>query len=136
MLVGKQPPGAMLQAAAGSQFVRFIAVGVLNTAFGYGCFALLMWLGLHYTAALLLATVAGVLFNFKTLGKLVFGQKQGGRRLWRFVLTYAVCYGFNLALVKLFLLLGIGAYMGGALALVPVALLSFYLNRTFVFRHA
>ncbi|PWV42122.1 polysaccharide biosynthesis protein GtrA [Achromobacter xylosoxidans] len=112
-----------------------MAVGTLNTAFGYGCFALLMWLGMHYTAALLLATVVGVLFNFKTLGKLVFGQ-QGAQRLWRFVATYAICYGFNLALVKLFLLLGIGAYVGGALALVPVALLSFYLNRIFVFRHA
>lgn len=136
MLVGKLPSSVTLRAAADSQFVRFVAVGMLNTAFGYGCFALLMWLGMHYTAALLVATVAGVLFNFKTLGKLVFGQQQGGRRLWRFVLTYAICYGFNLALVKLFLLLGIGAYVGGALALVPVALLSFYLNRTFVFRHA
>ncbi len=120
----------------GSQFMRFVVVGVLNTAFGYGCFALLMWLGMHYTVALLLATIAGVLFNFKTLGKLVFGQRQGNGRLWRFILTYAICYGLNLGLVKLFLLLGVGAYVGGALALVPVALASFYLNRTFVFRHA
>jgi putative flippase GtrA len=44
--------------------LRFLLVGVLNTAFGYLLFALLLALGLKVPLALLLATVGGVLFNF------------------------------------------------------------------------
>lgn len=46
-------------------FVKFILVGILNTAFGYGAFALLMYTGLHYSAAVVLSTIAGILFNSK-----------------------------------------------------------------------
>ena len=59
-----------------SRFPQFVLVGILNTAFGYGCFALFIYLGLHYTIAVLLGTCLGILFNFKTLGHLVFKNKQ------------------------------------------------------------
>lgn len=54
----------------------FLLVGVMNAAFGYGCFAAFLYLGLHYSLALLLATILGVLFNFKSIGALVFGSKK------------------------------------------------------------
>ena len=31
-----------------SQFIRFVFVGILNTAFGYGVYCLMLWIGLSY----------------------------------------------------------------------------------------
>ena len=55
------------------RFVRFLLVDVINTLFGYFSFATLIIIGLDYKLAALLATIQGVLFNFQTTGRLVFG---------------------------------------------------------------
>ena len=115
-------------------FLRFIAVGVLNSAFGYGCFALLMFVGLHYAPALLLATIAGVLFNFKTTGALVF-KSHDNRLILRFVASYAVVYLVNVAGLKLLTQLGLNPYYGGAVLILPMAALAFILFKRFVFHH-
>ena len=65
-------------------FVKFVLVGILNTAFGYLVFALLLFLGLHYTLAVILSTIAGVLFNFKTTGTLVF-KNHNNKLIFKFV---------------------------------------------------
>lgn len=116
------------------QFLRFIAVGVLNSTFGYGCFALLMLAGMHYAPALLLATVAGVLFNFKTTGALVFKSHDNGL-IYRFVASYSVIYIVNLSGLKLLTLMGVDPYYGGALLILPMAALAFILFKRFVFAH-
>lgn len=114
------------------QFVRFLAVGVLNTAFGYGVFALMTWAGLPYPVAIAVATVAGVAFNFFSTGRLVFGQ--GGARLMpRFVAVYAVVYCVNVAAVAALLRLGLNVYLANALLVLPLALLAYGLQRRFVF---
>jgi putative flippase GtrA len=126
--------GSRLQPLARSRFARFLAVGLLNTAFGYACFAALLWAGLHYTLALLLATVAGVLFNFKTIGALVFGSSNA-RLLWRFVLVYALIYTANVTSLALLQRAGLHALAAQAALLLPLAVASFLLNRRFVFVH-
>jgi len=115
------------------RFVIFLAVGVLNTAFGYGCFALLLALHLHYSLAALFSTVLGVLFNFRTIGRIVF-RNGSNRLLIRFVAVYLVGYGFNLLGLKLLMLAGVSPYWGGALLLLPSAVLSFFLLKKFVYR--
>ena len=70
-------------------FVKFILVGILNTAFGYGAFALLMYTGLHYSAAVVLSTIAGILFNFKTTGVLVFKNKDNSL-IFKFIAVYTL----------------------------------------------
>ena len=117
------------------EFLKFLAVGVLNTLFGYACFALLIFAGLHYSVALLLATIAGVLFNFKTTGRLVFGSSDN-RLLLRFMAVYAVVYAVNVALLKVLLLAGLGPYAGGALLVLPMALFAFILMKRLVFNNA
>lgn len=116
-------------------FRRFLAVGVLNSLFGYGCFAFLIFLGLHYSLALLLATVAGVLFNFKTTGYLVF-RSSDNRLIFRFAATYAIVYIANVSILKSLLLVGVDLYYGGAILILPMAALSFILNKRFVFKNA
>jgi putative flippase GtrA len=116
------------------QFVRFLLVGILNSLFGYGCFAVLLYFGLHYAVALFLATVLGIAFNFKSTGALVFGS-HNNRLIFRFVASYAVVYLVNTAGIKVFTELGCAPYIGGALLILPMAIFAFILNKRFVFNY-
>lgn len=136
-----RPPSAFdtkeavtLRRIADNQFVRFLLVGVLNTAFGYGCFALLLLLGLHYSFALAISTALGVLFNFKSTGALVFGSRDN-RLILRFVGTYVVVYFCNLLGIRLLVQAGLTPAVAGALLVLPAAVLAFALNKRFVFHH-
>ncbi|EPE4190355.1 GtrA family protein [Yersinia enterocolitica] len=117
------------------KLVRFLLVGVMNAAFGYGCFAGFLYLGLHYSMALLLATILGVLFNFKSIGTLVFGSKKNSL-IFRFVAGYTVVYGANVAGIAALTLLGATPYLAGIALIVPMALLSFVINNRYIFNHA
>ena len=116
------------------EFVRFLVVGVLNTAFGYSLFAVLTYFHVTYPIAIALATIGGVLFNFQSIGRLVFyGAPRS--RFWRFVGVYCVIYLVNLGGVHWLLHHGVGIYAANAFMLVPLALLAFVLNRQFVFNY-
>lgn len=115
------------------QFLRFLLVGGLNTIVGYGLFALFTWMGMPYPVAIGLATVLGVLFNYQSTGRLVFSGPGRGR-LWRFFAVYGVVYVMNVAAVAALLQAGINVYLANALAIPPLVVASFLLQRTFVFR--
>lgn len=113
--------------------VAFVAVGVLNTAFGYAVFAAAILLGLSHAASLAIATVLGVLFNFVTIGSLVFNNRDF-RLLGRFIGVYVVLYLFNLGLLQAGVALGIDVLLCQAICIVPVSASSFILGKYFVFR--
>lgn len=113
-------------------FTRFLFTGLINSAFGFGCFAAFLYLGVHYALALALATILGILFNFKTIGRLVF-RSNDNRLIYRFTATYAIVYAINITGIKLLNILGMNAYFSGAILLLPMALLAFGLNKRFVF---
>jgi hypothetical protein len=48
--------------------------------------------------------------------------------------VYGVVYSVNVLALKLLMMAGLSSYASGALCLVPMALLSFVLMRTFAFR--
>ena len=112
---------------------RFILVSGLNTAFGYGLFALLYYMGLPYSLALLLATILGVLFNFKTTGVIVFKNKNN-LLVFRFFAVYGITYLGNLGGLALLVYFGVDVYIGQAVLLIPSGLFAFMLNKLFVFR--
>lgn len=82
-----------------ARIVRFVAVGLMNTAVGYAIFFGLILLKLAPELALLVATVLGVAFNFFTNRQLVFAGR-GLSRLPRFLAVYAVSYGLNALLLR------------------------------------
>lgn len=110
-----------------------LLVGGLNTVFGYGVFALALWLGLHYSIAAAIATVFGVLFNFNSMGSLVFGNKAY-KRLPIFIGVYALVYIANVAVLWILGNFGVPPWLGGGMLLLPSALLSYFLNYKFVFK--
>lgn len=113
-------------------FIRYLLVGLINTAFGYAVFALLVFVGLHYALALFLATIAGVLFNFQTFGRFVFGQPHW-RLIWKFFAVYGVLYGVNVFCIFLLMMYIHNVYIANAITLVFIAGLGFVLNRRFVY---
>ena len=116
------------------QLISFLLVGILNTAFGYGLFTLFIYIGLYYPLAVLFSTILGVLFNFKTIGKLVFGSSDNGL-IFRFALVYVITYLLNIFFLWLFKKFGFeNMYINGFVLLIPLATVSFLLNKFFVFR--
>lgn len=118
-----------------NRFFRFLVVGGVNTAFGYGAFLLLLQLPMPLWLVVLAANVLAVLFNFQTTGKLVF-ENRDRRLIYRFVAAYTVMYFINLGSLKALIALGLPVIPASALLLLPMAVVSFLINRTFVFRES
>jgi len=114
------------------KFIKFLLVGVINTIFGYSVFALLIFVGLHYTLSALFSTVAGVLFNFKTTGLLVF-ESRNNLLIFRFITVYGFIYIFNIIILKIFNSYEINMYVAGAIPIFPMAVIAYHLNKHFVF---
>lgn len=117
------------------QFFKFLVAGILNTAFGYGLFAALLTIGLHYSISLALSTILGILFNFKSFGKIVFKSK-GNKNFIRFLSVYFIGYLVNLSGLALIMKIGISSLFAGAAMVLPSALLTYFLQKKFVFTNA
>jgi putative flippase GtrA len=115
-------------------FSRFVAVGLLNTVFGYSFYALLILIGIPRLVAVTIAKIVGTLFNFRTTGVLVFYNRDN-RRLWRFLAVYGLGYPLNVALLEFWCrLVGTGPLVGQALSLPVVVVFTFLMMKTLVFR--
>jgi putative flippase GtrA len=114
------------------RLARFVLVGLLNTAVAYALYAALVYAGLPFAVANLLALVAGVLFSFRTQGSLVFGNRDPGR-LGRFIACWIAIYMVNVTLIAAFVRAGLDAYSAAALALPLIALISYWSQKRFVF---
>lgn len=119
-----------------SVFIRFVLVGCLNTMFGYGVYCLMIWIGLSYWWATLVANILGVLFNFKTIGHLVF-KNPSNKLFFRFVSCYVLAYGLNVGIIYLLSHhIGWNDYLCGIIATIFVALFSFFYQKLFVFKYS
>lgn len=112
---------------------RFLIVGGINTAFGYALFVGLILLGASRLTAVVAATALGVVFNFHTIGKHVFANRDLAL-LPRFLGVYTVQVCVNSIALTLLGRLGFHPLVAQAL-LVPFLAVSVYLAlQRFVFR--
>lgn len=116
-----------------NKFIRFIFVGILNTIFGYSLFALFIYFNIHYSLAVFLSTLLGVLFNFKTIGNLVF-KSNDNSLIFRFILVYVILYLCNISLISLSNKILNDYYLSGLIATICCAVISFMLNKKYVFK--
>lgn len=115
--------------------IRFLVIGALNTLFSYIIYASLILLGLHYIPASLFSTILGVIFNFFTTGRIVF-HNMDNKRFISFVLVYGFTYFVNYLLLRWLIdVQGLDKLLAGALVILPVALLSYFLNAKLTFIH-
>lgn len=83
-----------------SKLSRFVLVGMLNTVFGYSVYAILIFFKAQYLVALLVATVAGVVFNYFSFGRMVFNNHSDWFIFGKFVTAYSVIYGVNALVLR------------------------------------
>jgi putative flippase GtrA len=113
-------------------YINYLIVGLGNTLFGYLLLVVFLYIGLHYTFAVFLATVLGVIFNYYTYGRYVFSQESWGL-LYKFVIVYFILYLLNIGVMGALINFHINVYTAGFIALLPVAVLGFILNRRYVY---
>src|ERR1035438_2254481 len=116
------------------KFVRFIFVGIINTLFSLTIYWILIFFGLHYSLAVFISNMLGVLFNYKTTGKLVF-ENSSNKILLKFFAVYLFTYGLSVGSLKLLFLVNVNKYLAAALIALPMAGVSFLLMKTFVFKN-
>lgn len=126
----------------GGSFVRFLAVGVLNTAAGYGAIFAALALGASYAAATLIGTTLGLIVSFTLNGRYTFRYTGNyAAAAFKFAAVSYACYlaAFPLAKAVLgdwaapYLTADQTAAIAGG---VCYTLLHYYSLRRFVFRTA
>jgi len=116
-----------------NQLFRFIVVGIANTGFYYIVYSGFVFFGIDYKLSVLFATIIGVLFSFKTFGKYVFNNSDK-KLIFRFISVYIVLYFLNISFITLFDIVIKNYYISGFIATIFCAIISFLLNKYFVFK--
>ncbi len=111
-------------------WLRFGLVGLVNAAFGYTVFAVLVLAGVWPGAALVATMIAAVAFNFQTSRRLVFRSKG---QILQFIAVYAVVLVLNWVALRVLRRCGLPDLESQALLTLPIAAVSFLGQRRFVF---
>lgn len=120
-----------------TRFARYLVAGALNTAWGYlVIFGLMYLVGLSpeasnvggYLVGLVTSYLLNRAFTFRTRG-------LKGPEFARFLFFFAVAFGANFAMLKVLLdTFAVDPALAQILAGVVYVLVSYALNRSFVFR--
>jgi putative flippase GtrA len=111
---------------------RYYGAGVVNTAFGYGLFAGLVWLGLNVFVAQIIGHVAGTVFNYIMFRRFVF--TNSGPAILRYVASYAANYLIGLGFLATIRMAVPSPYVAGLLAIVCTSAVNYVILKLFVFR--
>ena len=120
-----------------SQFVKFAAVGLSNTALSLAIYTLLLKaFDVNYLAASAIAFICGAINGYLWNGRFTFRGHRGGSLA---PLRWTVVQGFGLAINEGLVYawvhgLGAGKLSGQVFATAIVVCLTFALNRTWTFR--
>jgi putative flippase GtrA len=113
--------------------LRFLAVGGLNTGFGYMSYAVLVLIGLPLWGAVAGMTILGFIFNFFSYGGIVFGSTSH-TILPRYLVFYCLLGALNYALLFGLTRNGVDRLVAQAILVPLLAVVGFVGMRQFVFR--
>lgn len=114
------------------QFIRYLLVGIGNTVFSYGVYAAVLFVGIEYRFANLLALLLGIFFSFTTQGTVVFRNANGVTFL-KFLVAWLLIYLFNISIISLLMRSAMDPYLAGAIATIPVTLVAYFILKFAVF---
>lgn len=118
------------------KIVKFLYVGIVNTIVGYSIYAILVLLEVPYLASLFIATVVGVIFNYFSIGRLVFKSRDSFVTFFKFVATYGIVYLINAFMLNMAMKhLQINPYIAQALCVPPSVFLSWLLMNYWVYKN-
>ncbi|ARP84075.1 hypothetical protein CAL12_26845 [Bordetella genomosp. 8] len=115
-----------------STFLRFCFAGIANTVVGFACYGGAVLAGAPVGVALLCGIVAGIVFNFFSIGGYVFRMLMLAR-LPRFICGYLAIYGVNYVALSALRRWLEGPILAQLILTLPMALLSYFIMRRFVF---
>lgn len=107
-------------------------MGAINTLFSLTLYWIFVYFGVHYTLAVFISSMLGILFNYKTTGKLVF-ENDSNKLIFKFFTVYFFTYLLSVGGLKLLFMMGFDKYNGAIIIAIPMAVISFFLNKRFVF---
>lgn len=114
-------------------FLKFLFTGGINTIVNYCVYAFLIFIGLWHVGAATVSIVFGIIFNYQTHGRYVFGNRSSCS-FRRYVISWICLYFANVAALDLLVRSGVNSYLAGALLVPPMAVLAFVVMRFIVFR--
>ena len=121
-----------VQQLSNSRIARYCVVGIINTAFSYGVFAILAAISDHYDLNLMVSTILGILFAFGNSRKYVFRSQRSGR-FFHYLLGYGFAFLVNLLILNGLLATGFNALAAQAVSMPIVIVVSYFINATIVF---
>ena len=124
------------------QFIKFCLVGLSNTVVSWLIYSVLVYVGLHYLIANVIAFLLGVLNSFFWNNKYVFKPSgdQQKRDTWNTLIKTYISYSFtglilnNILLYFFVDILHISAYIAPLLGLVITVPLNFIMNKKWAFK--
>jgi putative flippase GtrA len=115
------------------QILRFFIMGGVNVIFSYSIFAFLIFINLHYSLACFFGTILSILFNFKITGSIVF-RNMDNTLFFKYIGVYVIVFVLNVIGLKILHSFGINSYIAGAMLILPLSLVAYVLNKSFVFK--
>lgn len=110
---------------------RYYQAGIVNIAFGYGLYALLVWFGLNIYTAQILSHVLGMGFNYFIYSKHAFRGAAPAKL--RFVLAYGLNYLLSVLMLSIVIKWLPSAYIAGFLVTIIVSLINYFALKHLVF---
>ena len=110
---------------------RYYQAGIVNTAFGYGLYALFVALGLNMYLAQIVAHLLGMAFNYVTYSRHAFHDSDVSKS--RFVASYAVNYLLGLGALWATSQVVASPYLAGLIAVGIVSLINYFILKHWVF---
>jgi putative flippase GtrA len=114
------------------QLYRFILVGGFNTAFSYGLYASFLSIGFGYKVAYLIAFSTSIIISFKTQGAFVF-RNTDSKLLGKYIISWLLIYAGNISVIGFIISLSGNPYLATIIALPFTVLISYVVQKRFVF---
>lgn len=117
-------------------FVRYLAVGVANTVFGYGAILVMqLHFGFHPVLANTLGYTVGLLLSYALNRKYTFrSQRDHSKSAPIFIVAAGVCFAINILTLQFSInILELPATVSQALAILTYTILFYVANRYLVF---
>lgn len=112
---------------------KFLAAGVLNSIFGFVVFGIASYAGAKTWQALLCSNAAGIIFNFYTIGGVVF-RDMSRNSFFKFVTAYGMLFFVNIKCIEFLApILSNNRVSAQALLTPPMATLSYITMSFWVF---
>lgn len=113
---------------------RYSKVGVVNTAFGFGLYVLLVYFGLNLFVAQIVAHVIGATFNYFMLKVHVF--KGSTANIISYIGSYIANYIVGLTCLAILHHFIKSPYLAGLFGLFASAMINYFILKNFVFKNS